>query len=202
MALTALALNCTLKPGGDASLTELMLGQVLEALRGHDVTGEMIRVVDHDVKPGVTADEGPGDAWPLIRQKILAADILIVGTPTWLGHHSSVCQRVLERMDAFLSDMDDDGRFVTYGKVAAVAVTGNEDGAHHITAELYQAPADVGFTIPANGVTYWNGEAMGKIDYKDLPETPEKVASTNAMLARNAAHLARLLQASPYPPAG
>ena len=78
-------------------------------------------------------------------------------------------------------------------------VVGNEDGAHHVSAELFQALADVGFTIAAGGPSYWVGEAMGDVDYKDLKKTPEKTGLTNRMLARNAAHLAALLKASPYP---
>ncbi|HET8728548.1 MAG TPA: flavodoxin family protein [Alphaproteobacteria bacterium] len=199
MPLKAVALNCSLKSSGAQSSTDLLLSQVLAALDGQGVTGEIIRVVDHDVKPGVTSDEGSGDAWPAIRAKILGADILVLGTPVWLGQPSSVCKRVLERMDAFLGETDDAGRMVSYGRVAAVAVVGNEDGAHHVSAELYQALSDVGFTIPASAVTYWVGEAMGKTDYKDLPGTPDKVASATAALARNAAHLARLLSERQYP---
>jgi len=197
--VSALALNCTLKPSPEPSSTDKLAGEVLQALQGHGVTGEQIRIVDLDVKPGVEADMGDGDAWPGIRAKILASDILVVCTPTWMGHMSSVAQRVLERLDAELSETDDEGRPVVEGKVAVVAVLGNEDGAHKITADLYQALADVGFSIPSQGGTYWNGEAMHTVDYKDLDETPDEVASATATLARNAAHLARLLKSSPYP---
>jgi multimeric flavodoxin WrbA len=166
----------------------------------HDVEGETVRIADHDVKPGIELDMGDGDAWPSIRDKVIAADILIMATPTWMGQHSSVCQRVLERLDAELSEKDDRGRLLTYGKVAAAVVVGNEDGAHHISAVLFQTLNDVGFTIPAGGVTYWNGEAMHRTDYKDLSGTPEQVESTTKTLAANAAHLARLLKGDPYPP--
>ncbi len=200
MTLTALALNCTLKPSGQLSSTHLLLSQVLDAFAVHGVTGDIVRVVDHDIKPGVTSDEGPGDAWPPLRQRVLDADILILGTPIWLGQPSSVCKRVLERMDAFLSETDDGGRMVSFGRVAAVAVTGNEDGAHHCTAELFQALNDVGFTIAAGASTYWVGEAMGKTDYKDLPSMPEKVAETNRRLVLNAVHIAQFLKDQAYPP--
>ncbi|WP_203138045.1 flavodoxin family protein [Microbacterium sp. JZ31] len=196
----ALAFNCTLTPSPDASSTELLNGQVLEALAGYGITGEQIRVVDHDVKPGVLDDMGNGDAWPALRQKVLDADILVFGTPTWMGHMSSIAQRVLERLDNELSVTDDAGRQILAGKVAVTVVVGNEDGAHGITADLYQALVDAGYTVPSQGGVYWNGEAMKTTDYKDLEETPEQVASTTATLARNAAHLARLLKESPYPP--
>jgi multimeric flavodoxin WrbA len=149
----------------------------------------------------VSSDEGDGDGWPPIRQEVLDSQILVLGTPIWMGQPSSVAKRVLERMDAFLGETDDQGRMVSVDRVAIVAVVGNEDGAHHVSAEVFQALDDVGFTIPAGGVTYWVGEAMGSTDYKDLPAPPEKVAETTATAARNAAHLAKLLAAEGYPAA-
>lgn len=199
MSMTAIALNCTLKSGDGESSTDKLLKELLAELKKHGVSGEILRLADHDVKPGVTSDEGPGDAWPAIRQQILAAQILIVGTPIWLGQPSSVCKRALERMDAFLDEKDDQGRMVSYGRVALVAVVGNEDGAHHCSAEIFQALNDVGFTIPANGMTYWVGEAMGSTDYKDLKTPRDVVTEATAMAARNAVHLAGLLAKSAYP---
>src|SRR3954468_11221539 len=196
--LRALALVCTLSPSPAESSSELMARQVLEELGKHDVTGSVVRVVDHDVRPGVEVDMGDGDEWPAIREQMMAADILILSTPTWVGHMSSVAQRVLERLDGELSETDDSGRPTVSGKVAVVAVVGNEDGAHHISAEAFQALADVGFTIAAQGVTYWNGEAMQGVDYLDLDETPEPVAQATQTAAENAAHLARLLKDKPY----
>ncbi|MCU1438422.1 MAG: Flavodoxin-like protein [Naasia sp.] len=197
--LTALCLVCTLKPSPAESSADLLGGQLLQALAAEGVAGDTVRVVDHDVKPGVEADMGDGDEWPAIRQKVLAADILVIATPTWMGHMTSVAQRVLERLDAELSELDEAGRPSMFDKVAVAAIVGNEDGAHQITAELFQALNDVGFSVPTQGVTYWNGEAMGSVDYKDLPETPEKVATTTKSVARFAAHLAGLLKATPYP---
>lgn len=197
--LTALALVCTLKKSPAESSSDLMARQVLDELSRHDVAGAAIRVVDHDIRPGVTTDEGDGDEWPWIRARIAAADILLVATPTWLGHMSSVAQRALERLDAELSETDDAGRSAMYDKVAVTAVVGNEDGAHKITADLFQALNDIGFTVPAQGGTYWNGEAMSGVDYTDLDEVPKAVAATTATVARNAAHLARVLRAEQYP---
>jgi multimeric flavodoxin WrbA len=197
--LRALALVCTLKASPAPSSSDLMARQVLEELAKHGVTGDVVRVVDHDVKPGVEVDMGEGDAWPAIRERLMAADILIVSTPTWVGHMSSVAQRVLERLDGELSETDDSGRPLVTGKIAVTVVVGNEDGAHKITADLMQGLNDIGFTIPAQGGTYWNDEAMGSRDYQDLDETPEAVASTTSTLAENAAALARALKAGPYP---
>ncbi len=202
MPLRALALNCTLSPSPADSSSERLAQQVLDGLASHGVeSGDIVRVVDHDVRPGVQLDMGDGDAWPQIRAQIMAADILVLATPTWMGQASSVCQRVFERLDAELSETDERGRLETFGKVAVGVVVGNEDGAHHITGVMFQCLNDVGFTIPANGVTYWNGEAMHKTDFKDLPKTPDEVASATKTLAANAAHLAQLLTQSGYPAA-
>ncbi|TLM86492.1 flavodoxin family protein [Pseudarthrobacter sp. NamE2] len=197
--LTALALICSLTPTPEPSSSELLARHVLDALQNQGTVTASLRVVDHNVMPGVRIDMGDGDAWPGIRDRILAADILVLATPIWMGHPCSLAQRVIERLDADLSETDDAGRPVMYGKVAIVAVVGNEDGAHKVNADMQQALNDVGFTIPAQGGTYWVGEAMHTVNYNDLDSVPEKVAATTAGAARNAAHLARTLSAAPYP---
>ncbi|MFC4068593.1 flavodoxin family protein [Actinoplanes subglobosus] len=196
--LKALVLGCSLKKSPAPSSSELLGREILAALADHDVDGELVRVVDHEVRFGVSTDEGDGDAWPGIREKVLAAQILVIATPIWMGQPSSVCKMVLERLDAELSETDERGRPSMYGKVAAVAVVGNEDGAHHVTAEVLQALNDVGFSVAAAGATYWVGEAMGKVDYRDAGPKPDTTGKATAALAANTAHLARLLSASPY----
>ncbi|MFE6997585.1 flavodoxin family protein [Microbacterium sp. NPDC057659] len=196
--LTALMINCTLKPSPAESSTHVLGEQILAELAEHGVVGDRIRAVDHDIRPGVMTDMGDGDEWPELRARVLAADIVVFATPTWLGQASSVAQRVLERLDAELSETDEQGRPSLFDKVAIAAVVGNEDGAHHIAAVLFQALDDVGFSLPAQGSVYWNGEAMHKTDYKDLPSTPEKVAQSTKTAAANAAHLARALKIQPY----
>lgn len=201
MALTAIAINCTLKhSGGEPSSTDKMIDLIAGELRKHGVeVRETIRIADHDIKPGVTSNEGLGDAWPDLRKRILDCDILIFGTPIWLGQPSSMAKRVLERMDAFFSETDDRGRMPSFGKLAVVGIVGNEDGAHHVTAALLQALNDTGWTIPAQAACYWVGEAMHKTDFKDLPKVPENVQGLAGILAANAAHLTSLLQRQPYP---
>ncbi|MDA2894325.1 NAD(P)H-dependent oxidoreductase [Mycolicibacterium sp. BiH015] len=194
----AVGLICSLKPSPAESSSALMLEHVFENLRAQGADCEAVRCVDFNIAPGVEADMGDSDQWPQIRQKILAADILVLSSPVWLGHPASVTQRVLERLDAELSNTDDDGRPVMVGKVALVSVVGNEDGAHKVVADLFQGLNDVGYSIPAQGCTYWNGPAMETGDYKDLDEVPEQVASTTAAAARNAVHLARVLKQSQY----
>ena len=201
MALSAIALNCSLKKsGGEKSSTDTMIGVLAEAFAKHDVAlSETLRIADYNVLPGVTSDEGEGDDWPKLRAKILANDILIFGGPIWMGQISSIAKRVLERMDAFLSETDDAGRMPSYSKVAVAAIVGNEDGAHWSSSQLFQSLNDTGWTIPAVAACYWVGEAMGSVDFKDLDHRPQKVSQTAKMVAANAAHLAKLLKAEPYP---
>lgn len=200
-AIRSVAINCTLRKSPASSSTDRLIDEVGAELAKHSVeVGETIRIVDFEVAAGVSADEGGGDQWPDVRSRILESEILIFGTPIWLGHPSSVAQQVLERLDAFLSETDEQGRLVTFGRVAIVAVVGNEDGAHNVVAQLAQGLVDVGFTIPASGSTYWVGEAMGSVDYRDLSDPPAGTAASTATAAVNAAHLAALLRQDPYRP--
>lgn len=204
MPVKAIALNCSLKKSsGEKSSTDALLAVLEKKFGKHDVSvSETLRVADYNVLPGVKSDEGEGDDWPGLRKKILAHDILIFGGPIWMGQIGSIAKRVLERMDAFLSETDDQGRMPSYGKVAIAAIVGNEDGAHGSSAQIFQALNDVGWTIPAVAACYWVGEAMGSTDFKDLKATPKKVDETAAMVAGNAAHLAQLLKKSTYPGSG
>lgn len=197
--LTATALICTLNPSPKKSSSELLASEAIAELKKHGVESRSFRVVDYNVKFGVATDMGDGDEWPVLRQSILESDILLIATPIWMGQPSAVTKMVLERLDAELSETDDEDRPSMYGKVAAVVIVGNEDGAHHTSAEIFQSLSDVGFTIPAGGPTYWVGEAMGRIDYQDLKEKPEKTTETTKILAANVAHLARLLKMQNYP---
>jgi multimeric flavodoxin WrbA len=198
--LRALGLVCSLKPRPAASSSVLMAEHVVRELDKAGVESELIRCVDHNIAPGVENDMGEGDDWPDIRHRVLDADILLISTPVWLGHPSSVTQRVLERLDAELSNTDDNGTPAMVGKVALVSVVGNEDGAHKVVADVFQALNDVGYSIPAQGCTYWNGPAMESTNYDDLDQVPDQIASTTAAAARNAAHLARALRNQTYPP--
>src|SRR5690606_28482415 len=123
----ALALNCSLKASSKPSSTDKLLHEVAQALHAHQVDTEILRMADFDIRPGVSSDEGDGDQWPRVREKIIQAEILLLGTPIWLGQPSSICKRVLERLDAFLGELDDRGHMPSYGRVAGVAVVGNED---------------------------------------------------------------------------
>ncbi|WP_395331810.1 NAD(P)H-dependent oxidoreductase [Novosphingobium sp. BL-8H] len=199
MSVVVQPINCTLKASGESS-TEAMIAVVKTAFEEKGASVEKtIRIASLNIKPGVTSDEGEGDDWPQVREKILAADVLLFGTPIWMGQAGSIAKRVLERMDAFLSETDERDRMPSYGKIAVAAIVGNEDGAHAASAQIFQALNDVGWTIPAIGVCYWVGEAMGSTDFKDLTETPAMVAKTARMLSSNAVHLAGLLKGDTYP---
>jgi len=198
--MRALVLNCTLKPSPAESNTEALARVVMEALERDGLDTELVRVVDHDVKPGVSSDEGGGDEWPGIRAKLLAADILVFASPTWLGRPSSVAQRVLERMDALLSEQDVEGRPVAYNRVAGVVVTGNEDGAHHVISEIAGALIDVGYAIPGQAWTYWNRGPGPGDSYLDSDEGKEWSHKTGRAAASNLVAVARALAERPVPP--
>lgn len=189
--LNALILSCTLKPSPEVSNTEALAQVLIDALREQGVPSELLRLVDLDIRPGVKTDMGAGDAWPRIHAKLLAADILIVATPTWMGRPASPAQRMLERMDAMISEMRE-GRPVAYGKVAGVVVTGNEDGAHHVISEITGGLIDIGYTIPPQAWTYWNkgpgpGESYLQTDYRhDWSAKTGRQAATNLALTAKA----------------
>jgi multimeric flavodoxin WrbA len=195
----ALVLNCTLKPSPAASNTEALVAVVTDALEAEGVETEQIRLVDLAIKPGVSSDEGPGDDWPEVRERILASEILIVATPTWLGQPSSVAKRAIERMDAMLSETDDEGRPVAYNRTAGVVVTGNEDGAHHVISEVCGALIDIGFTVPGQSWTYWNmGPGPGP-SYLDTNQGHDWSESTGRMAVSNLVGVARALATQPIP---
>lgn len=155
-------------------------------------------MADYNILPDVTSDEGEGDDLPMLRAKFLSHDILIFGGPVWLGQASSIGKRVLERIDASLSKIDEQGRMPSFGSVAVAAIAGNEDGAHASSAQLFQALNDIGRTIPALAACYWVGEAMGSEDFKEFDKTLGKVGETAALVTGNAPHLAQSLKRAPY----
>ncbi|MBZ4322983.1 flavodoxin family protein [Streptomyces huiliensis] len=195
--MRALVVNCTLKKSPEPSNTEALAQVVAGRLTELGVRVDHVRAVDLDIRPGVTSDTGDGDAWPAVRRKLLAAEILVMASPTWLGRPSSVAQRVLERMDAMLSETDDEGRPVAYNRVAGVVVTGNEDGAHHVISEIGGALGDIGYTIPGQAWTYWHlGPGPGP-DYLDASQGHEWSHKTARAMAANLQGVAAALAARP-----
>jgi multimeric flavodoxin WrbA len=197
--MRALVLNCTLKRGPERSNTEALADVLLDAFRAATLDADMVRVVDFNVAPGVTNDEGDGDEWPQLLDRVRAAEVLVIATPTWLGQPSSVAKRVLERMDALISETDDDGVPFAYNRVAGVVVTGNEDGAHHVIAEVAQALIDIGYTVPGQAWTYWNmGPGPGP-SYLESDHKHDWSERTGRTAAQNLVAVARALRDDPMP---
>jgi multimeric flavodoxin WrbA len=201
--MRALILNCTLKRAPEPSNTQQLADVVGGALTREGVEVSSIRVVDENVGPGVVSEAvEPGDGWPAIRAAVVASQIVVIATPTWLGQPSSVAKRVLERLDAMISETGDDGRPLAYDRVAGFVVTGNEDGAHHVIAELAQGMIDIGFTVPGQAWTYWNmGPGPGP-SFSETDHGHDWSRSTGETAAANLLAVARALERSglPKPP--
>jgi multimeric flavodoxin WrbA len=200
--MKALIINCTLKPSPAFSNTDALIKKAAQQLTDDGAETETIRLVDYDVKPGNDSDEGNGDQWPIILDKIKKCDILIIGTPIWMGHLASTAQRVIERLDAIFHEdgftEEKTGQYFTYNKVAGCLITGNEDGAHSCAAQLLWSMQELGFTIPPNVNAYWVGMAGAGKDYVEAGG--EKYFYTNYTLRWMVANLtwfAKLLKANP-----
>jgi multimeric flavodoxin WrbA len=199
--LKALFLNCTLKESPTTSNTEALITKVCAVMEPLGVECEVIRPVDHDIRFGVSSDEGPGDEWPAILKKIRSSDILVLGSPIWFGVRSSVCQMVLERLDGTYSEGDSDtGQFPLYNKVAGVIVTGNEDGAHDVAANTLFNLSHLGCTVPPNCDCYWVGDAGPGPSYIEAGADGHLYTNKTARyMAYNIVYMARLLRDNPIP---
>ncbi|GLY47144.1 NAD(P)H-dependent oxidoreductase [Lentzea sp. NBRC 102530] len=197
--MRAVVLNCTLKKSPEKSNTDLLAQVVIDELAKMDVEVTSFRLADHEIPPGVTTDLGGGDEWPNIHTLLLDAEILVFATPTWVGRPSSLAQRALERMDAMISETDDQDRPVAYNRVAGVVVTGNEDGAHHVISEICGGLGDIGYTIPGQAWTYWNRGPGPGPSYADTEEGHEWSESTGRTMAANLHAVATALAERPIP---
>jgi multimeric flavodoxin WrbA len=160
MTLKALFLNCTLKRSPETSNTQALIDKVIALLAELDVDSETIRVTDYALKFGVSSDEGEGDEWPVILDRIKECDILVIAMPIWFGVRSSVAQLVLERLDGTYAEGDPQtGQYPLYGKVGGVIVTGNEDGAHDCCSNTLFNLTHLGCMVPPNVDCYWVGDA-------------------------------------------
>ncbi|WP_347530286.1 flavodoxin family protein [Mucilaginibacter sp. CAU 1740] len=179
-----------------------MAEKAAEQLKGHGFETEIIRLNDYQVLTGNSSDEGEGDQWPLILEKIKACQVFIIATPIWMGNLASTLQKVIERLDAIFRDEElsskENGQYMPYNKVGGYLVTGNEDGAHSCAAQVLWALQEVGFTIPPNVNAYWVGMAGGEKDY--VEGGGKRYLYTNKTLrymTANLAWFARLLAANP-----
>jgi multimeric flavodoxin WrbA len=203
--LTALIINCTLKPSSQPSHTDLLLQVPASIMTKQGVKVETVRAVDLELAPGVYPDMTEHgfsrDDWPALYKKVGATDILILGTPIWLGEMSSVCRRVIERLYAMSSKLNAAGQYVYYGKVGGCIITGNEDGIKHVAMSALYGLQHLGFTIPPQADAGWIGEAGPGPSYGDETEEGRRVGFDNDFTKRNTTfmtwnllHLARLLK--------
>ena len=201
MELTALFLNCTLKKSPAQSNTQALIDKAAALLGELGVSSDTIRVVDHNVQFGVMSDEGEGDEWPAILERIKDCDILVIATPIWFGVRSSVAQMVIERLDGtYLEGDPETGQFPLYNKVAGVIVTGNEDGAHDAAATTLFNLGHLGCTVPPNADCYWVGDAGPGPSYIDAGGDKHLYTNKTArFLANNVTYMARLLKSNPIP---
>ena len=197
----ALFLNCTLKSSPTVSNTEALVDKVAGFMRELGASTEKIRVVDHAVHTGILSDEGEGDEWPTILERIKACDILVIATPIWFGVRGSVCQRVLERLDGTYAQGDPvTGQYPLYGKVAGVIVTGNEDGAHDVCANTLFNLTHLGCTIPPNADCYWVGDAGPGPSYIEAGGDRHRYTNRTALYtANNLVWMASVLAENPCP---
>jgi multimeric flavodoxin WrbA len=197
--MKALLLNCTLKPSPALSNTEALATEVVKEFEKLGAKVKMIRVADHNVITGIKSDMGKGDAWPAILKELLAADIFIMATPTWMGTLSSMAMRVMERLNGLYVMQDAEGRPVTYNKVAGFIVTGEEDGARHVVAEIAHGLMDLGFTIPPQSYTYWNNGPGPGENYLESDYRKYWSIDTGKVAAANLIAVAKALKKTPIP---
>lgn len=169
--LRAIFLNCTLKRSPEVSNTAGLMAVSAEIMRSHGVTVQEIRAVDHEIAPGVQPDMTeygwPRDDWPHIAKQVVAADILVIGTPIWLGDKSSICTRVIERLYALSGQLNDQRQSLYYGKTGGVIVTGNEDGIKHVAMNVLYSLQHLGYAIAPQSDAGWIGEAGPGPSYLD-----------------------------------
>jgi multimeric flavodoxin WrbA len=201
--LKAIILNCSLKPSTEKSNTDALLQDFIDVFEKKQVETETIRVVDYNVAFGVEDDMGNGDGWPVIANKIEQADILLVGTPVWLGEKSSVAKMVMERISGSGSKTNELGQPIYYNKVAGAVVTGNEDGAKHAARDILFSLGHYGFSLPPNPLSYWVGEAGPGPSYIEAKGYENEFTKNNAQVAsHNLVHLAEILTNHPIPAEG
>lgn len=199
--LRALFINCTLKPSGQPSNTEALMEVSQGVMRANGVKCETLRAVDFNIAPGVQPDMRdhgfPDDAWPDLQKRVMAADILVIGTPIWLGDKSSVCTRVIERLYGYSGKLNERGQYAYYGRAAGCIVTGNEDGAKHCAMNLLYSLQHLGYVIPPQADAGWVGEAGPGPSYADEgsggPDNDFTQRNTT-FAAWNLMHLARMLK--------
>ncbi|HSX29605.1 MAG TPA: flavodoxin family protein [Candidatus Saccharimonadales bacterium] len=209
--LQALVFNCTLKPSPERSSTEGLIEVATKLMEKHGVQTEIIRAIDHDIATGVYPDMREhgwkSDEWPELYKKVMAADILILAGPIWLGDNSSVMKRVIERLYGNSGILNDKGQYAYYGKTAGCLITGNEDGVKHCAMNVLYSLQHLGYVIPPQADAGWIGEVGPGPSYGDTEYGDKKFDKpvgydndfTNrntTFMAWNLMHMAHMLKAN------
>ncbi|MEX2468078.1 MAG: flavodoxin family protein [Gemmatimonadota bacterium] len=199
--LKALFINCTLKPSPQLSHTSGLIDNARAIMEKQGVSVDVIRAVDHDIAYGVYPDMTEHgwdeDAWPEIQEKVMAAEILVLCTPIWLGDKSSVCTKVVERLYGYSGVLNDQGQYAYYGRAAGCLVTGNEDGVKHCAMNILYSLQHLGYVIPPQADAGWIGEAGPGPSYLDPDSGGPKNEFTmrnTTFMSWNLMHMARLLK--------
>jgi multimeric flavodoxin WrbA len=207
--LRAVYINCTLKRSPESSHTQLLMDKSIAIMQGEGVAVENLRAVDLDLATGVWPDMTEHgwatDEWPEIFGKVLSADILVIGSPIWLGEKSSVCTRVIERLYGNSSLLNDRGQYAYYGRVGGCLITGNEDGIKHCSMSILYALQHLGFTIPPQADAGWIGEAGPGPSYGDdgIGLDNDFTNRNTTFMTWNLMHAARMLKdRGGFPPHG
>jgi len=199
--LKTLFLNCTLKPSPQTSHTRGLIEVSKAIMEKNGVDTEVLRPVDYNIAPGVYPDMTEHgfdtDDWPEIQEKVLDADILVIGSPIWLGEKSSVCSLVIERLYGYSGNLNDQGQYAYYGRTGGCIITGNEDGIKHCSMSILYGLQHLGYAVPPQADCGWIGEAGPGPSYLDPnsggPENDFTQRNTTFM-TWNLLHLARMLK--------
>jgi multimeric flavodoxin WrbA len=199
--LTALYINCTLTKSPDDSHTQLLIDRSAAVMEANGVTVDHIRAVDHDIPAGVWPEHGyAGDEWPALFERVMAANILVLATPIWLGQISSVCAKIIERLYGNSSQLNDAGQYAYYGRAGGCLVTGNEDGIKHCSMAVLYSLQHLGYVIPPQADAGWIGEAGPGPSYGDDDGEGGRIGVDNDFTNRNTTfmtwnlmHTARML---------
>lgn len=202
--LKAVTLNCSLKKQAERSHTRLLLSVAEEIMAKNGVSVTPIHALDHQIAYGVypdMTDHGwDRDDWPTVWETVGAADILILGTPIWLGEESSVCRVIIERLYAMSGQLNAKGQSAYYGKVGGAVVTGNEDGIKHCSMTILYALQHLGYVIPPQADCGWIGEAGpgpsygDEIDGRPVGFDNDFTQRNTTIMTWNLLHMARLLR--------
>ena len=208
--LQAVFLNCTLKPSPKQSHTEGLIEISCHIMEKQGVSVEILRPIDFQIAAGVYPDMTEHgfdkDDWPMLYEKVQAADILVLGTPIWLGEKSSVCTKVVERLYGCSHVLNEHGQYAYYGKVGGTLITGNEDGAKHCAMNILYSLQHLGYVIPPQADAAWLGEVGPGPSFLDEDSGGPENDFTNrntTFMTWNLLHMARMLKdAGGIPPHG